>query len=325
MNNTKVYGWICPSTLNNTALKIGGTIAGCLIFVVSLVGNSFIALIVYKTQRMRKPINYFITNMAISDMLYPVLVFPMTMTEGVLSSRPVNGPLGQAWCKLFPFLPFVSAAVSVQSLLLIAVDRFGAVVFPLRSPLVSPKLCPLFILASWIVAVAVVSPYLFAFRLVEYQGMLLCQQQWKEAFKGSFYLKKFTFSLHVTLINISFTMLIIFYSVILVKLNIQLYPGEQSVNAKEQRARRNRNVLKMVIAIVFGFAVCFLPWGIFKILRFVFAWDSRIPHCDLWTIFWFMAASNCAINPSICFIFSGNYRQGLKRLLKCFRRFYQLS
>ena len=31
-------------------------------------------------------------------------------------------------------------------------------------------------------------------------------------------------------------------------------------------------------------------------------------------ITYFMAYSNCAINPCICFMFSGNYRQGLKRL-----------
>ena len=38
--------------------------------------------------------------------------------------------------------------MSIQSLVLIAVDRFGAVVFPLRSPLISSKLCPFFILAT---------------------------------------------------------------------------------------------------------------------------------------------------------------------------------
>ena len=40
--------------------------------------------------------------------------------------------------------------------------------FPLRSPLIRSKLCPFFILATWIVAVAVSSPYLFTFELVEY-------------------------------------------------------------------------------------------------------------------------------------------------------------
>ena len=71
--NTTAYAWSCPTTLNRTALKLGGTIACCLIFVVSLVGNSFISLIVYKTQSRRKLIinKYFIANMAMSDLLLP--------------------------------------------------------------------------------------------------------------------------------------------------------------------------------------------------------------------------------------------------------------
>ena len=60
--------------------------------------------------------------------------------------------------------------VSIQSLVLIAVDRFGAVVFPLHSPLIRSKRCPFFILGTWTVAMAVFSPYFLALRLVEYQA-----------------------------------------------------------------------------------------------------------------------------------------------------------
>ena len=38
-----------------------------------------------------------------------------------------------------------------------------------------------------------------------------------------------------------------------------------------------------------------------------------------WHITFFMAVSNCAINPCICFIFSTNYRSALKRLFNCLR------
>ena len=41
---------------NPTAGKIGKTFAYCLIFLVSLAGNSVIGIIVYKTKTMRKPI-----------------------------------------------------------------------------------------------------------------------------------------------------------------------------------------------------------------------------------------------------------------------------
>ena len=65
----------------------------------------------------------------------------------------IGGQLGQALCKLLPFFGNVSIVVSTQNLILIAVDRFGAVVFPLRSPLIRSKLCPFFILATWVIAI----------------------------------------------------------------------------------------------------------------------------------------------------------------------------
>ena len=267
---------------------------------------------------MRKPINYFITNMAMSDLLFPIFLLPMRIIEGFYGSWPISGPLGQALCKLSYFLPNVSTVVSVQSLVLIAVDRFGAVVLPLRPTLITSKLFPLFILATWVVAVAVMSPTLFAFKLVEYQGILLCQGDGKEAFGESFSLKNYFLSLNIgCFFYIPITVFITLYSIILIKLKTQIHPGEQSVIAEEQRARRNRNVLKMSVAIVIGFVLCFLPWSIYSLLWF-FAWDGRIPDCNIrlyGTVFWFMVLSNCAVNPSICFCFSGNYRQGFKKLI----------
>ena len=140
---------------NPTAEKIGKTIAYCLLFIVSLAGNTVIGIIVYKTKTMRKPINFFIVNMAMSDLLFPIFVIPPLILMLYTDSWPIGGSLGQASCKFKTFLPYVSTAVSFQSLVLIAGDRFGAVVFPLRSPLISSKLCPFFILATWVVAIAV--------------------------------------------------------------------------------------------------------------------------------------------------------------------------
>ena len=123
----------CSSQLNSTAEKVGQTFAYCIILVLSLVGNSSIGIIVYRTQTMRKPTNYFVTNMAMSDLLYSIFFFPHKIAllyKG--QSWLVGSGFGLAMCKLLPFLSDTSTIVSVQSLILIAVDRFGAVLFPLR-------------------------------------------------------------------------------------------------------------------------------------------------------------------------------------------------
>ncbi|XP_078377073.1 QRFP-like peptide receptor [Oculina patagonica] len=316
--NTTTNGTLLWSCFNPTAEKIGETFAYCLIFVVSLVGNIFIGIIVYKTKTMRKPINLLIVNMAMSDLLFPIFVIPRELTDLYVGSWLISGPLGQALCKLVPFLEAIYFTVSIESLVLIAVDRFGAVVIPLRSPLISSKLCPFFILATWIVAMAIWSPHLFARKLVEYPGGLGCWLQWREAFGEFSSYKKYLLAIHVVGINTLFVLIAILYAIIYIKLKSQTIPGEQSVNAGEQRVKRERNVLKMAIAIVLGFAVCWLPYSIMWILILLVSdtWSCGFQYFN--SVAYLMSRANCAINPCICLIFSTNYRQALKKLLRCF-------
>ena len=295
-----------------TAEKIGKTFAYCLIFLVSLAGNTVIGIIVYKTKTMRKPINFLIVNMAISDLLLPIFAIPPEILTLHTGSWLIGGSLGQALCKLVHFLTDVSTAVSIQSLVLIAVDRFGAVVYPLRSPLISSKLCPFFILATWIVAMAIQSPELVAFKLIDYQGGLLCRLLWNEAFGESSSLENYFASVTVVFCFIPLVVTAILYTIIYLKLKSQKIPGEHSGNAGQQRQQRERNVLKMAIAIVVGFAVCWLPLSIVLLLHF-FA-SNGFQYFFSIQVAVVIARANCATNPCTCFLFSSSYRQGLKNL-----------
>ena len=187
--------------------------------------------------------------------------------------------------------------------------------FPLRSPLIRSKLCPFFISAMWIVAGAVSSPNLFTFQLVEYSGEIRCQRRWKKAFGESSSVTDFLLPYCVLLIFIPVMLLVILYSIILVKLKTQAHPG-QSVNTQQNRKRQNRNVLQMSIAIVLVFVSCWLP---FYTNLFVIEYSS-VQSCAFLLYFdvaVVMTVAYCAINPITCFIFSTNYRQGLKRLMNC--------
>ena len=311
--------WSCFDQLNSTTWKIGGTVTLCLIFIVSLAANSLIVMIVYKTPNLRKPINFFIANMASSDLLYPIFWIPWSLSKLHTNSFPISGKLGQALCKLVPFFGNISLTVSIQNLILIAVDRFGAVLFPLRSPLIRSKLCPFCILATWIVAVAVNSPNLFAFELVEYPERTLCDFEWEKVFGGSLSFASFLLASYSLFTYIPVLLLVILYSIIVIKLKTQAHPGEQSANTQQQRNRRNRNVLQMSIAIVTVFVFCWIPYSInFLITQY----QDTFTHlsCSFriyYRVTGYMAMAYCAINPLSCFMFSSNYRKALKRLIKC--------
>ena len=124
--------------------------------------------------------------MASSDLLFPIFWIPWNLSHLHTNySFLIGGQLGQALCKLVPFFGAVSLTVSIQNLILIAVDRFEAMVFPLRSPLIRSKLCPFFILATWIVAVAVNLPNVFAREIVESPEGTWCVRKWEKVFGES--------------------------------------------------------------------------------------------------------------------------------------------
>ena len=322
MNSTTGNGSIDSSScFSATAYKIGGTVALSLIIAVSLTGNSFIVLIVYKTPTLRKPINYFIANMAMSDLLYSIF-WPPTLLSLIHRTNLwlIGGQFGQALCKFVHFFTDICVIVSMQNLVLITVDRFVAVVFPLRSPLIRSKLCPFFILGTWIASAAVISPNLFTFQLVEYSGEMKCVTRWKKAFGESSSFADYLLAGSILFRYIPVMLLAILFSIIIIKLKTQKHPGEQSANTQEQRNRRNRNVLHLSIAIVLVFVFCWLPFTTSVLIMMYRGSSIHSVSCGFWLYYrvsYYMGVGYCAINPIICFIFSSNYREGLKRLMNC--------
>ena len=315
MNGTQT-----SSCFNHEAKRIGISFYYCLIFVLALMGNIFIGIIVYRTRSMRKPINFFIVNMAMSDLLFPIVYFPSIVAKINYGYWSFGGPVGQALCKLHNVLLSVSVFVSIQSLVLIAVDRYGAVVFPLHSPLISSKRCRFLILITWIIAVAANIPDAMAFELVEYQEGLVCVLKSNEVFGESLSHRNYAVSKLVIFWCVPLVLIAILYLIVFIKLKSQNIPGEGSASGREQHSRRQKNVLKMSIAIVVTFMVCWLPVTI-RWFLVLYPPDSLMTASCGFQYFALIASClahlNSAINPCISFIFSGNYRQGLKNLSRC--------
>ena len=255
-------------------LRIAHSAAFFPVFLVSLVGNILIGKIVYKTKSLKKPVNFFIVNMAMSDLVYPISMLPRDVALLFISSSwLVSGPLGQALCKLVSFSIEVSTVVSSQSLVLIAVDRFGTVVFPLRSPLISLNKCRFFILATWIIAMVVRCPILFFFKVLEYPDGPECTPLWSP------YFKLYTVAMIAVGFYVPLVLITILYLTIALTIKSQKTAGEQSVSRRGQRLKREKIVLKISIAIVSAFTMGWLPLSIWWLVYFYSSDKTVIWSC----------------------------------------------
>ena len=286
--------------------KIGVTVALCIIFVVSLLANSLIAVVVYKTSTLRKPINFLIVNMAMSDLLFSLILVPVTLVYLHLHSWAVTqGVLASITCKVTPYLADVSLLVSVQSLVVIAVDCFVAVVFPLRVSLLTSKRCLLCIVFIWVVSILVAIPHLHANILFEFDGKYFCLTDWKEVLGDGMSIADFYLGFATLFAYFPSALVIILYATIFTKLKSRKIPGQAST--QRQRAKRNKNVSRAAVAILFKFIVCQLPS---TVIVFLSLRSANLLPCSFLIysqIVVFVSFVYSAVNLCICLAFSGNF------------------
>lgn len=61
-----------------------------LVFIVGIVGNSFVVAVVCRSPRMRTPTNFFIANLAVADLLVVLFCLPATLIANIYSGNGLN-------------------------------------------------------------------------------------------------------------------------------------------------------------------------------------------------------------------------------------------
>ena len=91
--------------VNSPAENISSVCAYSLILLLSFFGNVLIIIIIFKYRDLRKTTNYFIVNMAVSDLIFALVVFPFQITGLMTASSywPVRGILGSFFLQVVPF------------------------------------------------------------------------------------------------------------------------------------------------------------------------------------------------------------------------------
>ena len=306
--------------VDSTAEKISKLCAYFFTLLGSIFGNILIIIIVYKNRELQKAINYFVVNMAVSDLLLSLVLFPIQITRLSTGSVHwhVSGILGSIFCKFHFLAQLVSLSVSVQSLVWIAIDRYVAVVFPIKLGLISSKIRTVAIVSTWIFAGLFYFPVLVTSGLVESGNNTFCILVSKQSIflhegdlDGPYYW------LHLTLRHFAPLFLItVLYTAIAITLKRRKKSlADTMPNASEQRyLKKRRQATQMAIVILVLFYICIIPYTLSRLEKFI--WRPSCAFLRPFTfIAYFMLHFSTVVNPIICLSFVESYRRGLKNIM----------
>ena len=279
---------------------------------VALIGNILIIIVFHKYKPIRKSYNYFVLNMAISDLFTPLTIMPFiiakTLSNGTFLKQLPSSRAGLV-CKVCFFSVDTSIVVSIISLLMISLDRLIAVVFPLRMKFISRKVRFICVFMSWVVALSVHIPYLFVFT---FEGD--CIKSWSIETNNRYVVATFA-----AFFLVPVCLLTIIYGAIVVTLKRRQRKRKKMSASKKSRVHScNRSVIGLSVAILGAFIISIGPLFVLQCIFFVF--HGRLPPkveknpAILFIIRRLLVHSWGAVNPCMCFAFSENFRTGLKHI-----------
>lgn len=308
----------CLMSTDVVAVMISYSTIYSVLLVASVVGNS---LLIYASLKS----NIIIASTAASDLLFSIVQFPREIVVQIKGSPAflVHGWIGSLLCKICAFLADATIAVSTLSLVLMAADRLIAVVFPTYYHRITLKTRRFFIFFTWILAMAIHSPYFYTFRLDERNGETYCITNWEPAFDHKSTHSRYYTALLVSVLIVPVVTVSILQTITLVKLRSDKMAPFRTSIANKRLSKRNKKLLKMSAVIVLAFTLCWLPFIAFQFLGLYFS--SSIPRCNLgFEIFIrfvvLLSSCHCTVNPCICFFFIRRFRNIIKPANKLSQR-----
>lgn len=307
----------CPPSVSGTTFMI---VAYSAVTAVGLIGNSCLVFVITRHREMRNVTNVLIANLSCSDILMCIVCLPVTIIYTLMD----HWILGEALCKLTPFIQCISVTVSIYSLVLIAMERYQLIVHPTGwKPVVSQSYMAVFV--TWVVASLVSVPF-FVFHVLTspFKNLsiplpvtdhLICMEEWPSV--GS--RRAYTTSLFIFQYFLPVILIAVCYLNIFLRLRRRKDIVDRARSSSHEKNKGSRRINAMLGSIVVIFALCWLPLNVFNA---VFDWnheailscghDATFSACHLAAM-----ASTC-VNPVIYGFLNSNFQKQLKStLLRC--------
>ncbi|XP_054835660.1 kiSS-1 receptor [Eublepharis macularius] len=290
-----------------------------LLMVAGLAGNSLVIYVIAKHKQMRTVTNFYIANLAATDIIFLVCCVPFT---AVLYPLP-GWIFGEFMCKFINYIQQVSVQATCATLTAMSIDRWYVTVFPLRSLRQrTPRVASVVSISIWVGSFVVSTPVLVYNRLTK--GYWFGPQTYcSEAFPSITHERAFILYNFLVVYLLPLLTILLCYTAMLYQMGRptvepvdQAYQG---LHLAERSEATRAKISRMVAIIVFLFAVCWGPMQFFILFqvfgpgfqRNYYTYKVKIwAHC--------MSYANSCVNPMVYAFMGANFRKAFKKVFPFF-------
>lgn len=277
-----------------------------IVFIVGFLGNTLAIYVVIRYTKMNTVTYMYILNLAVADELY-ILGIPFQGTNSALS----YWPYGDFFCKLCMTTDSMSQFASNYCLTLMSIDRFLAVVFPIRSAKWrKPKSAKIFSAMVWIVSFLIVLPVPIYSNVQE--DFNTCNISWPEPHN----LWSIVFILYTTILGFFGPLVVISLCYLLIVIKVRSASVRVGLT---KRRKSERKVTRMVVIIVLVFIFCWLPFFTTNIVNLFYTIPENKTNAAIYFSLVILTYVNSCVNPILYGFLSENLRQSFRKAL-CFHK-----
>nr|XP_040057963.1 G-protein coupled receptor 183-A [Gasterosteus aculeatus aculeatus]XP_040057964.1 G-protein coupled receptor 183-A [Gasterosteus aculeatus aculeatus] len=285
----------------------------CVVFLVGLFGNSLALHVIRPNMKKMNSTTLYSLNLVVSDILF-TLSLPVRIVYYALG---FHWPLGEALCKISGFVFYINTYAGVNFMTCLSVDRFIAVVLPLRfARLRNVSNVRYICVGVWLLVLAQTLP-LFGMQMtnLEPDGFITCMEypNFEKVDNVATMLIGGIFLGYV----LPLLTILVSYSVLCSKLHFSA-----KSNRLTEKSGRSRKAIGVICCVSLVFIVCFSPYHI-DILQYMIRKLVSSPDCVDLTAFQVslhitvcLMNLNSCLDPFIYFFACKGYKRKLRKLLK---------